>query len=211
MSGYMDEQDQVDLIKNTWKKYGNWLLTVILLIVLAMTGYRYWQNHQQKQKNQASVAYMSLLDSVSKNQPVEVNAKAKHIIQVMPKTAYAGMAALILASMNADQGDTKGAQANLNWALKNQKDKDILALAKIRLARLYNAEKKPADAIKVLTPVSKGYEASFNLALGNAYAQQNQIAKAKAAYQASIDAAGTKLPIGGIAQMKLHNLPKDNA
>lgn len=210
MADYMNEQEQVDMIKNWWKRHGNRLLILVLIVVLGVAGYRYWQSYQKNEVAKNGDRYMSLVVSAQKKDAVNIQAKAQSLMKNAPKSVYSGLAALTLGGFNASQGKLDQAVSNFEWVLNNQKNADLTAMAQLRLARIYLAQNKPDNAIKALTPVSKGYIASFEMLMGDAYAVKKDTPKAASAYQAALKAAN-KLPIKPIIELKLHNLPEVHA
>ena len=65
MADFMNEQEQVELIKNFWKRYGNWVLGLFVIIAFGLSGYQYWQHRQEQSLNQASEMYLSLVNSAN--------------------------------------------------------------------------------------------------------------------------------------------------
>lgn len=210
MSDFND-QEQVDMIKGWWKRYGNFLLTVVVIVALAIAGYHWWQRRQASEVSIASMAYMSLVQSVTQKDSTGIQAKSKALIKDTPKSVYAGLAALIWAADDVRQGKFESAQSHLQWIIKNQKDADLVAIAKVRLARLYLQFKLPKKAIALLTPTSAAFAASDQMILGDAYTMQKNYKKASQAYQAAIKAMPKGAPLTDYITMKLHNLPEGSA
>lgn len=207
MADFMNEQEQVDMIKGWWKKHGNRLLTIVLIVVVGVSGYRYWTSHQKTEVANNGNMYMSLVLSANKKDAINVDAKASALMKNSPKSVYAGLAALTLAGFDVNQGKLDSAKTNFNWILKHQSNSDIKAIAKMRLARIDLAQGKPAEALKLLTPVAPNFAASAQMIRGDAYAAQKNYRQAKASYKLAAKLS-TKLPIQSIVQLKLHNLPE---
>ncbi len=207
MADYLSEQDQVDLIKKFWKNFGNWVLGIFVLMAFCWSGYRYWEHRQDVLQDAASNTYLSLIDSASKGDQVNVSAKAHYLMQNNSDSAYAGLAALVLASSDVNQGDFPSAQKDLQWVLDHQKNQDLQSMAKIRLARISLEQGEPEDAIKILTPVSQAYAMSFEMVLGDAYAMLSQTDLAKKAYESALKAADSEDSAAqSIIKMKLGDL-----
>src|SRR5579871_4833416 len=95
MNVYMNEQEQIQIIKDWWKKYG---LSVIIGVILALAiswGWRYWQQHQQQTAEQASALFEQMLVLSTNHQPFA--AAADQLIKNYPRTPYAALANLTLA------------------------------------------------------------------------------------------------------------------
>ena len=52
----LQEQDELDNLKAFWSKYGNFILTVVTVILLAVAGWRAWHFYQAKQAGEAAGA-----------------------------------------------------------------------------------------------------------------------------------------------------------
>ena len=207
----MTEQDQVDFIKNFWKRYGNWVLTVFVLIAFAWSGYRYWEHRQDVIQDDNSTMYLSLIQSASEGSQANISAKAHYLMQNSPNSIYAGLGALILASSDVASGNIATAQQDLTWVLDHQKNPDLLSMARLRLARISLEQGEPADAIKLLSPVPAAYAMSFNMVLGDADVMLGQIDQAKAAYQLALDSASKdnkNSAMKNLIEIKLANLPE---
>lgn len=206
MSDFND-QEQVDLIKSWWRKHGTFLVIVLVIMAIAIIGYNQWEKREQTNLTGTSLAYMSLLESASKHDSVAISAKASALIKDAPKSAYAGLGSLLWAADDVRQAKYDDAQTHLQWVIKNQKNSDLIDIAKVRSARLYLQDKKPQQAIALLTPVSAAFMASDQMVLADAYAMQKQYAKASNAYKAAIKAMPKGAPLVEYVTMKLHNLP----
>lgn len=218
MADFMNEQEQVDLIKNCWKRYGNWILSLFVVIALGLSGYQYWQHRQEQNLNQASEMYLSLIDSANQKDRVNLKAKAANLMQNYPDSAYAGLSALILASADVSEDNLSEASADLQWILTHQANQDLKDIARVRLARISLEQGEPQDAIKILNPISQTYFVSFEMTLGDAYVLLGQNDQAENAYQAALDRMSSDQMDSDqdpgllhLIQMKLANLPSINS
>lgn len=211
MADLYNDQEQVDMIKNWWRRHGNTLLTVIVVVAIIVVGYQWWQRRENAQLSNASMAYQSLLSSVNANDVDSIQAKAQAIIKASPKSAYAGLSAMIWAASDVRQGHYTQAKSQLQWVIAHQKETSLVDLAKVRLARLELQDQQAAKAIKVLTPVSNIYTAASQLTLGDAYLQEKRYKSAKTAYQASLKALPKGDPLTAYVTLKLHNLPQNSS
>ena len=207
MSTMMNEQEQVDLIKHYWNRYGNLLLTVILVVAVSIVGWRYWQTQQREKRNAASYRYQSLLMSVSKKNITDINAKARGLIKTYPKTVYASLSSLILAAENVNDKQYANAKSDLRWVLANSDQPALQATAKIRLARILLSEKKYADAITMLANIPSQFLGIANMVKGDIYSTTKKVVKARQMYLASIKHLKKADPMYQIVTMKLNDLP----
>ncbi|WP_044410021.1 YfgM family protein [Thiomicrospira microaerophila] len=137
MSRHDTEQDQLETIKAWWDKYGTLLLSVILAVVVAFSGYRYWQSYTFSKAAEASSVFEVLDMSHEAGVFGEVSREARRLMQEQPKSPYAGSAALMLANFHLQAGDVEDAIDALNWLVNSKQSIDLKQVAQLRLARIY--------------------------------------------------------------------------
>lgn len=208
MSALMNEQDQVALLKDYWNRYGNFLLTAILVVAVGMVGWRYWQTQQTDKKNDASFRYQSLLLSASKKDTTNINAKAMGLINTYPNTIYANLAALMLASQDVQAQKYNAATTQLNWVMAHSVDASIKTLAQLNLARLLLAEKKYTAALNTLHDTPPAFAGIADMIKGDIYAAMKQTTKASEAYIAALKTLHKDSPLRQTITMKRYNLPQ---
>ena len=49
----LQEQEQIDELKAFWNRYGNFILTVVTVVLLAIAGYRGWGWYEARQATAA--------------------------------------------------------------------------------------------------------------------------------------------------------------
>lgn len=171
----MTEEEQLEKIKDWWKKYNNIITLVGSIILLSIFGYKYWLWQQNKISIAASNTYEHMMVALSHQNNNEVRSYANLLIQNYPKTMYANIAYLILAKLYVGMHNYKIAQQNLEQVIKNSKLLALRQVAKIRLARLYIAEKNYNAALATLSeidnstyiPVINELKGDINIALGH--------------------------------------------
>ena len=146
----LEQQEQLDQVKQFWKQYGNlvtWALILVLGAYAAWTGYLYWQ---QKRAIGAGALYEELDRAASEG---NVNKTAKVFADIKENyagTTFAEQGALLAAKVAAGHQKLDQAQATLQWLADNGKSKDLAAVARLRLAGLLLDAKKFDAALKVL-------------------------------------------------------------
>ena len=86
MSRYDTEEEQVEAIKTWWKKNGTQLLTAILVVVLAVSGWRYWTNTQYVNSVNASSINELLQANYQQGSFGEVSREALKLMQEQPES-----------------------------------------------------------------------------------------------------------------------------
>ncbi|HRO62144.1 MAG TPA: tetratricopeptide repeat protein, partial [Burkholderiaceae bacterium] len=152
----LEEQEQLDNLKEFWRKYGGFILTVLLVVALAFAGWRGWQWYQMRNAAQAAQVYDQLREAVAAQDLGKVRDAAGRIVADYPGTAWAQMAALTAADVYVEHGDAKAARIPLQWAIDNADDAEYQQLARLRLAGLLLDEKDYDAALAAIDPGSVG-------------------------------------------------------
>jgi len=207
MNVYMTEEEQIDLIRKFWRDYGNLVLSAILAAALAIASLHWWEQRTYHITEQASVLYEQMLSSVANDDATSVTAFAQELQKTYPKTPYAKMAAFALARLAVIENKFSLAQGKLEWVVEHAKSKPLRQVARIRLARVLNSEKKQAEALKVLQPVyDKAFVSAISEARGDIYLASGQSSKARDAYAMALEQLSEEAPARPVLQMKFHDL-----
>lgn len=146
----LEQQEQLDQLKQFWKQYGNlitWLLILVLGAYAGWTGYQYWQ---QKRASGAGGLYEEL-DRAASAGDVDKTAKAfADIKENYAGTTFAEQGALLAAKVAAGHQKQDQARATLQWLVDNGKNNDLVAVARLRLAGLMLDAKQFDAALKTL-------------------------------------------------------------
>ncbi len=146
----LEEQEQLDALKQFWKQYGALIVTLAFLALATFAGVKGWNYYQRGQSQQASALFGKLEEAVRKNDVSQIGSLGAEIIDKYGSTAYGPMAALLLAKSNYDNGDAAAAASRLQWAIDKAKDDETAALARLRLAGIRLDEKKYDEALALL-------------------------------------------------------------
>jgi predicted negative regulator of RcsB-dependent stress response len=213
MSTYRSEEEQVEVIKRWWKEYGFATITGIILAIILVLGWQYYQRYEIANTQQASFVYQELIGiqmnpDKAKNNADAVSAYANDLITHYAHTPYAKLASLWLAKVAVDQRKLNDAMGHLEWVMSHTSSHDALhAIAQIRLARIYLAQNQPQDVLTLLNNFSnKDYMGVALAAKGDAYLKLNQVHDARDAYQQALAALPVDAPLYKMVQVKLANL-----
>ncbi|PVZ72331.1 YfgM family protein [Pelagibaculum spongiae] len=201
------DQKQIEDVKKWLKQNGPSMVAGVVLGVVGIFGWDYYQGSVAEHKQNASIAYEKMLRQTGASQ-VTLLPLADLLVKDYSDTPYAAAGQLLLAKSAVEANQLEKAEGYLQWAIDKASQDEVVQEAKLRLARVFIAQQKFDQALAVLTaPQSKAYVAAFEALKGDAYLMQNQFDQAKTAYEAALDA---NLPavvnVSGI-QMKLDNLP----
>ncbi len=194
MSTYLTEEEQIEEIKKWWKNWGNFILTAIALCILAITGYHWWQQRNTRLTEAASTQYVQMISNVSNKDSSVATAHANSLISNFSNTPYASVAHLLLAKQAVDSDKLDLATKQLQTVVKTSTAPLFKQLARIRLARILNAQKHYTQAIDVLKTVDdKSFQSLIAEVLGDTYLAQGKKQQARAQYKIALDT----LPKGG--------------
>lgn len=206
----LEEQEQLDELKHFWKRYGNaitWVLIVVFGAVAAWNGYQYWQRNQAAQ---AAVMY----DEVERAAVAGDMARLERALGDMKDrfggTTYAGQAGLVAARAFNDKGNMDGAKGALAWVAGKSSDDGYQAVARLRLAGLLMDTKAYDQALAQLTaPMPKDFTALAADRRGDILAAQGKASEAKAEYQAAWKALDESSEYRRLVEVKLNALGVD--
>jgi predicted negative regulator of RcsB-dependent stress response len=203
----LEEQDQIDALKAFWNKYGNFLLTVVTIVLLAIAGWRGWAWYEQRQSIEASAVYDQLRDAVGKKDVARVKDVSGTLFSQYSRTTYGQMGALMAARAYFDAGDLKAARAPLQWAIDNARDPEYRHLARIRLAGILLDEKAYDEGLKLLSVGDAGaFAGRYADARGDVLIALGRRDDARAAYREALERLDATSPLRPLVQMKLDSL-----
>lgn len=191
MNVYSTETEQIENIKQWFKKYGHWFFSAILLILLVIGGDRLWERHVDKIRSQASERYQQLMVGVADNDTSLIEAQSADLIQHFPNTVYAEAALLTQAKLYVSEGNYKKALSKLNRVIKDAQTPALRQIARLRYAKILRLV-SPADsgvsdniqqALSLLTVVDDAsYMPAINEMKGDLYLKLNDKKKARVFY-----------------------------
>ena len=201
----LDEQEQLDQLKAFWKRYGNlltWLLIVVLGGFAAWNGWNWWQRDQAGK----SSAMFDQLDKAAQagdvDQATRVFADMK---ERYPRTAFTGQGGLLAAKLQAEKGKPDAALETLAWVGANAGELEYQAIAKLRAAGVLLDQKKYDAALKQLDGAANApdFAALFDDRRGDVLLAQGKKDDAKAAYAKAWQAMDPKVDYRRLIDSKL--------
>ena len=207
MTDYLTEQEQIELLKNWIKQYSMVILAGVVVAIIIMTGYRYYQDYQNRMFTHASAVYDEMLTKRAQNNPEETLIQAEKLFTHYPKTTYAQFAALMLAREAVTKKAYEKAEKYLQWILDHSSIASFREIARIRLARILIAQQKPQEAINLLKKQDdKNFEGLINEVKGDAYLAMDNKTMARASYQEALSDLPNAEITRPLLQMKYDNL-----
>ena len=180
----LEEQEQISQIKGWWEQYGKLVTTLAVVAALASVGWQGWNWHKGKQAAEASVLYDQLQNAAAERNAPKVREIAGSLLEKYSGTAYADLAALLSAKIQAEAGDLKNARVPLAWAAGNASDPALRDLARLRLASVMLDDKAYDEALAQLQAApDESLTARFADLKGDILVAQGKKEDARAAYK----------------------------
>jgi len=187
---YETEEEQVEALKRWWKANGTSMIAGVILALVLVGGWNFWQSYQQTQANQASALYEQLLNSETAGKDDSVEKIAQRLMDQYASTAYADFAALLLAKTKVQQDDLKTAKSVLQQLIAKTKDVEIKNVARTRLVRLMLATAEYEKGLQLIAEAdasaSEGVNASYDELKGDLYVALGRLGEARTAYQSAL-------------------------
>jgi len=187
MSVYMTEAEQIEVIKKWWKRNQNIVTIILSVILLAFSGFKYWNWHQDKLNQQASNAYEHMMFAFSSQDNKSIRAYSKQLLSEYKNTIYADVAHLTLAKLYVSQDKYLKAEEELRAVATHSKMNTLKQIAKIRLARILAANKSYEQALSQLNQIdNSAFTPVVSELKGDIYAATGQYQQAVLAYRKAI-------------------------
>ncbi len=206
MADYETEEQQVEALKKWWADNGRAVLLGIGLGLALIFGWRAWQGHKLSVAQEASTAYTSVMQALeSEDNGEEFLDKVESMKKDHGGSSYAAMASLAEARFHAENNNLEEAEEALRWTVDQGAFTEIKSIARLRLARVLNAQSKHDEALEVLEKVtSQSYAGLVNEIQGDIHLESGNAAQALAAYKRAQE-SGASAPNNNL-QMKVDDL-----
>lgn len=212
MAEMRTEEEQVQAIKDWWKRNGSSLLIGIGAALAIVFGWQAWQTHQEQQRAEAASQFATLLNAFG-NDADETSGEtvafvAKALREDHTDSAYAVYGNLVLGRQQLLQdNDADAAIESFQWALDKADDHQALALVvRNRLARAQFSAERYDDALATIENAgdADAFAAIFSELRGDILLAQGNEKGAREAYLAAREQ--NQQGSGGILELKLSDL-----
>lgn len=189
MAYTIEEEQELNEIKNWWKENGKMVIAIFVLAFAGVFGWRYWQSHQIAQSQQRSLQYEQIVkqfqEDKGKIQDIE------QFVQNNSKTAYAVFTLLDAAAVSVQNQDFSQAENLLKQALLNSDDDILQSLVSLRLALVQFQLKKFNDAMQTLNSIksNSSWDSSVLLLKGDIQFALGEKEEAKTTFQEGLKKA----------------------
>ena len=204
MDENLTDNERVEQLKLWWRENGWFLIGGVALGALALFGWNQYQAYRDHRYEEAGVLYQTVKDA---KDPVEANTVLQKMRSDFPRSAYTAQAGLLVASMLVVSAP-EHATEELTYVMEHTKDPELGMIARLRLARVLEYQKKYDDALKTLKVDKPGkFAGRLNEVRGDVEYERGNVEEARKAYLEAMVADGSELLDRNLLQMKLNDLP----
>lgn len=207
------EKEQLEALGNWWKENGSSIVIGLLLGVSALLGGKAWLSYKETQALHASNIYTQMMSELNRDESQKVRTSANELISNYTGSAYAPLAALVLAKIAVDEGGLDAAQAQLQWALDHAGLPEMQHTARLRLIRVLIGGQQYAEAASLLAATGDrgAYGYLYTELEGDLAMAQGDSAMAAQAYKQALETMPPESPAAGLLTTKYENVAATGA
>ncbi|MGH8373270.1 MAG: YfgM family protein [Gammaproteobacteria bacterium] len=210
MDEYLSDKEQAERLKKWWLENYRSIFAGIIIALLIIGGWRYWQHRVQTRSANASAMYKSLTEALAADKGPDALKINGDLIGEYADTPYAAQSALAMARYDIEHSKPDDSMKMLDWVIQHSKDQNLVLLAKLRMARVKLAVGDPQAALSILTvDDAGGFAALYDDVRGDAYVKLGDTGKARAAYSEALAKWSDDMGDKSLIQMKLNGLAAD--
>jgi len=136
ISREIDEELRREQLLKLWDKYGTYVLTAVLLLILGVGGWKYYEGRTLQASRAASTQYLVALTEFSARRSSDAQKTLEDLVPSAPP-GYAQLARLRLAAYDGAEGNTIDAAAAYDRIAKDETVDPILQdFARLQIAML---------------------------------------------------------------------------
>ena len=204
MDENLTDNERVEQLKLWWRENGWFLIGGVALGALALFGWNQYTAYRDHRFEEAGTLYQSVKDA---KDPVAANTVLQKMRSDFPRSAYTAQAGLLVASLLVVSAP-EHATEELTYVMEHTKDPELAMIARLRLARVLEYQKKYDDALRVLKVDKPGkFAGRLNEVRGDVEYERGNVEEARKAYLEAMVADGSELLDRNLLQMKLNDLP----
>ena len=160
----VDEELRREEALALWKRWGKLIMVAIVVALLALAGWLWWQSHREAQAGEQGVKFNQAMDALGNNQP----AKAAPVLNELATSGtegYAALAKFTQADIALEKDDLKGAaKLFADVAADTSVDQPLRDLALVRQTSAEFDTLQPQAVIDRLRPLAVKGNAFFGTA-----------------------------------------------
>ncbi|TEW51313.1 YfgM family protein [Psychromonas algicola] len=205
IEGYETEEQQVDAIKKWWSENGTMLIVGAVVGLAGLWGWRYYGEATLSGQEQASSEFAQVLVKFEADSSEQGAADMQAFIADNEGNNYATLASLLLVKEAVKERNFELAKTQLTNLLATNDYEPLMPVIKLRLARVQAELGEYNQAIATLDNITEeGFIVKANQTKGTVYVKQGDLASARLAFQAAVDASIGR--VDPVLQLQLDDL-----
>ncbi|MBV8910671.1 MAG: tetratricopeptide repeat protein [Gammaproteobacteria bacterium] len=208
MDDYLSEKEQWEWVKAQVRENAPAVLIAIVLAVVAVFGWRWWQARLDQERLAAGAKYMAVVQALEGGDRTQALVALGELEREHRGSPYTDQGKLLAARMYVDEGALDKAADELASVAGSSKDHDLALIARLRLARVQISQGKPNTALATLAQDQPGsFAPLYHEVRGDAYYSKGDKARALAEYRSA--QAGGESGDASLLGLKLADLSAD--
>ena len=187
MSDYLTDEEQMARLKSWWDENGKSLVAGLVIVVVGVVGYRWYEGYSDEQNVAASDLYEAFLGA-------DGDARLEALAELTDQAAgssYEALALLQMAGSSIVEADYAAAEQHLAGAVAAAPEPVLADIARLRQARVLQQLDRTDDALAVLGAVrSSGFRSLVAELQGDIHLLRGDRDLAHEAYAAALADAG---------------------
>jgi predicted negative regulator of RcsB-dependent stress response len=203
----LEEQEQLDQLKNFWKQYGNLISWALISVMGAFASWNFFQYYQRSQATQAAAMFDEVERVIKSADAAKIDRVFVDMKDRFASTTFAQQTGLLVAKHYYSVGNVDATVAALSWVSEKSTDPGYQAIAKLRLAGVMIESKSFDKALKLLNssfPVS--FEALVADRKGDIFLLQGNKNEAISEYQKTFSNLDKPTEYRRLVEFKLSSL-----
>ncbi|MCW5570548.1 MAG: tetratricopeptide repeat protein [Steroidobacteraceae bacterium] len=204
MDDYLSESEQWEFVKRWMRENAVWIVGGVVLGVLALAGWRIWQERTERLAQEASGRYEQAIEAFGRNDRARGFTLVDELRRDHRNSPYADQADLLAARVQVDTREFDKAAERLKRVMDVSRDAELAIVARGRLARVYLEQDKPDEALALLKSGKDGaFEPRFEEIRGDALLAKGDRSGALTAYRAARAGAAGGAVDAGLLELKI--------
>lgn len=147
---YLSEREQAEQLRQWLRENWVWIVAGVALALGGWFGWRWWESRQMARSLEAGARMEAMLAALGQDQREEGVKIGQDVVARFPGTPYADQATLVLARIDVETGELASAAERLARVAEGSDDPDLRLVARLRLARVQQAQGRYDDALATL-------------------------------------------------------------
>lgn len=207
MDDFLTERDQWEALKGWLRENGAWMVAGIVIGVVGLFGYRWWDARQTERANTAQARYTEVLAALTRNDKTRATELADELSREFGRTPYSDQAQLVLARSHVESLEFDAAIRRLKDVMEHSNDDTLRLIARERIARVQLSQDRTDEALATLAGAKPGaFAPRYDELRGDILLKKGDTAGAIAAYRTALEGAEPGVVEAGQVQLKLNDL-----